>query len=287
MTPIQTPLTQDFVLSQLDTLPAFPRTVQRILASVDDPESNMAELAHLVAHDPAIAARVFAAAHKAAMERDRVVDDIYTATSLIGIQAVREIALFFSMAGFIRELTDDLAQGSLWRHSVAVGVCAQELAWHVRSGTSIHHAFIAGLLHDIGQFWLLRHAAQASSACWARVHSEGIDICQAEKAVFGTDHAVLGSWLVQAWGLPASIASAVQGHHRPDAAADVQPLVDVLHVAEVLSNALELNGHTNVHVSYLSPRACEALGVVWDGEILPLFGRIEARAQYMSSYLMG
>lgn len=283
MAPMQ--ITREEVLSRLDALPAFPKTVQRILATVDDPESNMAALANLVAHDPAIAARVFAVAHKAAMERDRSIDDIYTATSLIGMQAVREIALFFSLSGFLHELAGDQAKVEMWRHSVAVGVCAQELAWHVDSRGTIHHAFIAGLLHDIGQFWLLRYAAPAFESCWGLVRQEGIDICRAEEAVFGVNHAELGAWLVTAWELPPPIASAVQGHHAPDGVAGGQPLVHLLHVAEVLSNALELNGHTHGHVSYLSPRACRALGLEWNADILPLFGRIDARARYMSSFL--
>lgn len=280
-------ITQEEVLSRLDDLPAFPKTVQRILETVDDPESSMPVLANLVAHDPAIAARVFAAAHKAAIERDRCVDGIYTATSLIGMQAVREIALFFSLSGFIHDLAGDPAQGEMWRHSVAVGVCAQELAWHADSKVPIHHAFIAGLLHDIGQFWLLRHAGEAFTSCWTRVRQEGIDICRAEESVFGVNHAVLGSWLVHAWGLPTQIASAIQGHHTPDGATDGQPLVNLLHVAEVLSNALELNGHTHGHVPYLSSGACRALGLAWDADILPLFGRIDARAKYMSTFLEG
>lgn len=279
------PLTHDAVLSQLDTLRAFPKTVQRILQTVEDPESSMAALAHLVAHDPAMAARVFAAAHKAAVERDRCVDDIYTATSLIGMQTVREIALFFSLSGFIQTLTGDQTQSSLWRHSVAVGVCAQELARHLGAQVSLHHAFIAGLLHDIGQIWLLRHAADTSNACWTQAKKNGIDICQAEESVFGVDHAVLGAWLVDAWGLPASIADAVRGHHRPDTSTEGQPLVHLVHVAEVLSNALELNGHAHAHVSYLSPRACRALRLTWDDASRPLFGRIEARAHYMGNFL--
>lgn len=285
MTPMR--VTQEEVLSRLNDLPAFPKTVQRILETVDAPESSMTVLANLVAHDPAIAARVYAAAHKAAIERDRCVDDIYTATSLIGMQTVREIALFFSLSGFIRDLADDPAQGAMWRHSLAAGVCAQELAWHVDCKVSIHHAFIAGLLHDIGQFWLLRFAGPTFESCVDLVRKEGLDICRAEEAVFGVNHAVLGSWLVTAWGLPQPIASAVHGHHEPDGATGGQPLVNLLHVAEVLSNALELNGHTHGHVSYLSPRACEALGVVWDGDIRPLFGRIDARAKFMSTFLEG
>ena len=280
-----TRITREDVLSRIHALPAFPRTVQRILDTVDDPESSMAVLANTVAQDPAIAARVFAAAHKAASNRQRAVNDIYAATAMVGMQTVREIALYFSMSRFLQALPGDQASAEMWRHSIAVGVCAQELARHLDSAVSVHHAFIAGLVHDIGQFWLLGDSADGCASCWAKVKSEGIDICQAEESIFGVNHTVLGSWLATAWELPPAITNAILWHHCPDAAAQGHPLVDLLHVAEVLSNALELNGHADVHVSYLSPRACQGLGLVWDDDIRPLFGRIDARSRYMGTFL--
>lgn len=277
---------REAVHSRLDALPAFPRTVQRILQAVDDPDSSMAALSHMVAHDPAIAARVLAVANKAAAGAHRgSVDDVFTATSLVGMQAVREIALLFSMSGFVQNLAGDWGRGELWRHSVAVGVCAQELSIHAYEEVSVNHAFIAGLLHDIGRFWLLLHNEDASVACWAKARSEGTDICRAEESVFGVNHATLGAWLAQAWQLPPPIVSAIAGHHQPQAAADGHALVDVLHVAEVLSNALELGGNTHAHVTYLSDKACYRLGLAWDDTLQPLLGRIEARAQYMVAFL--
>jgi HD-like signal output (HDOD) protein len=278
-------ITREQVLSRLDVLPAFPKTVQRILETVDDPQSNMTLLADMVAHDPAIAARVFAVAHKAANDRHRGVNDIYTATSLIGTQTVREIALSFGVPGFIQNLACNYAKGEMWRHSVAVGVCAQELAWQIDSRDPIPHAFIAGLLHNIGHLWLLRFAGEAYASCWAKMSNEGVDICRAEESIFGVNHAVLGSWLANNWGLPLSICNAIKGHHFPDAISEDQPLVNLLHVAGVLSNALGLNENTNGHVHYLSSKACLALGLEWTCDMRSLFGRIDARTKYMSQLL--
>lgn len=278
-------ITQEEVLSRWDALPAFPKTVQHILATIDDPQSSMSALATLVAQDPAIAARVFAVAHKAASKRVRCVDDIYTATAMVGVQKVREIALFFSAPAFIRNLAGHKATREMWRHSVAVGVCAQELAWQMDGRIPLPHAFIAGLLHDIGHFWLLRYAGQATASCWAQVRNEGLDICTAEESVFGVNHAVLGSWLANSWGLPSSIVHAIKGHHCPDSLTEDQPLVNLLHVAGVLSNALELSDGTHRHVPYLSSKACSDLGLEWTRDMRPLFGRIQARTKYMGEFL--
>lgn len=278
-------ITQEEVLSRMDALPAFPKTVQHILETIDDPQSSMTVLANMVAQDPAIAARVFAAAHTAASKRQRCVDDIYTATSLLGMQKVREIALFSSAPAFIRNLAGHQATGEMWQHSVAVGVCAQELAWQMDARVPLPHAFIAGLLHDIGHFWLLRYAGRAYASCWVQVIDKGLDICTAEESVFGVNHAVLGSWLANSWGLPSSIGHAIKGHHSPDGLTEGQPLVNLLHVAGVLSNALELSNGTHRHVPYLSSKACCDLGLEWTRDMRPLFGRIQARAKYVGEFL--
>ena len=46
-------ITREQVLSRLDVLPAFPKTVQRILETVDDPQSNMTLLCLLYTSDAA------------------------------------------------------------------------------------------------------------------------------------------------------------------------------------------------------------------------------------------
>ncbi|MDD2744196.1 MAG: hypothetical protein PHV02_18190, partial [Rhodocyclaceae bacterium] len=54
-------------------------------------------------------------------------------------------------------------------------------------------------------------------------------------------------------------------------------------IAEVLSNALDLAGRADNHVTQISSAACEALGLVFDANIQPLFGRIEARSKYANA----
>lgn len=277
------PVTQAEVLAHLDALPAFPKTVQDILATVDDPDSSMATLANIVARDPAITGRVLAAANKAAVtaRRSAGVDDIYTATSLVGMRQVRDIAMLSSLADFVALMGESDEVGELWRHSIGVGICAQEMALGVVPDVSLNQALIAGLLHDIGQFWLLLHDRAAYARCWADAVRGGIDIRKAELDQFGADHAQIGAWLASAWSLPPAIALAIAGHHHPEMAGKPGPLIALLHVAEVVSNALELGGSRMSRVSYLSPQACAQLGLVWDDRIRPLFGRIEARAEHV------
>lgn len=280
-------ITRELVLSRIDALPAFPKTVQEILATVDDPDSSMSVLSHAIGRDPAITGRVLAAANKAASgsRRSTSVDDIYTATSLVGMQQVRDIAILSSLTNFVGNISGSMDAAELWRHSVGVGVCAQEMALCVDADISVNQALIAGLLHDIGQLWLLQHDHEAYAGGWESAVRHGWDIRRAEQEIFGADHAQIGAWLATAWSLPLDISAAIAAHHAPDELSQSSPLVALIHVAEVVSNALELGGNRMSRVTYISPKACRQLGLAWDDSIRPVFGRIEARARHVIALL--
>lgn len=274
-------LTLDEVLERSSELPAFPQVIVEILATLDDPDASLEVLTGHIKHDPVITARVLAMANAAAnmTRRLSMVRDVFTATSLIGLSRVRETALTASAMGFINSLGTPGEASGFWRHCVAVGVCSEEIAHHVALRTSGDMALVAGLLHDIGQLWLARFRPAGFRNAWddALSHAHGID--RAEQEHFGVDHAEIGAWLASHWGLPPSIVEAVRHHHDAEAESE-ELLVPLLHVAEVLSNALDLGGRRENLVTRISSAACSRLGLVWDDSTLTMFGRIEARSAH-------
>ena len=93
----------------------------------------------------------------------------------------------------------------------------------------------------------------------------------------------MGAWLAEHWELPPGIVAAIRGHHAPDAALD-STLVPLVHVAEVLCNALDLGNRAENRVTYISSAACKQLELVWDENIRSLFGRIEARSRHANTF---
>ena len=277
-------ITREEVIKFSNTLPGFPLVIAQILATIDDPEGNTETLAGLIRHDPVIAARVLSLANlaTAGTRRQAASSDIFTAVSLIGMSRVREMALLVGVSGYIGDIAPTGMVASFWQHSVAVGVCSDELARHTSGAASAAAALIAGLLHDIGQLWLHRLRAESFSAAWthALAHDTGIE--QAERERFGADHSIIGAWLAEHWALPANIVAAIRYHHDPDSAL-AEPLVPLVHVAEVLSNALDLTGREENRVTSISSAACSALGLTWDASARELFGRMEARSRHANA----
>lgn len=272
-------LDRNVVMSGRDRLPAFPRIVDEILSTLDDPDANLQLLVRHVGRDPVLAARVVAQANMAAAHTRSggKIGDLYTAASLIGLKRLREIALYACLSNFMRGGLPD----HYWEHCATAAVCAEQLAGHL--GMASDHALVAGLLHDIGQLWLHRFEPDRCRDAVRLASEHGVGIEIAEREVFGVDHAMVGGWLTEAWSLPSVICRAIAFHHEPDKAGS-EPLVALVHVAEVLANALDPTGSGMTRVRALSDRACESLNLEWDADSERLFGRIDAMSRYNANF---
>ena len=47
---------------------------------------------------------------------------------------------------------------------------------------------------------------------------EGEDLCDLERSTFGADHALVGKWLAESWGLPQNLVESAWLHHQPELA---------------------------------------------------------------------
>ncbi len=257
-------------------LPAFPQVVNRILETIDDDNSTLGELVEFIERDPVITARVVALANSASLlgRHEVKLGDVYTATSLIGMEKLREVVVGTSLAEFARSAH---VSSYFWQHSVAVGVCAQELAKHAEISTDF--AFVSGLLHDMGQLWFARFYPLEFQIARQRAVAGLMTMVEAEQNQFGMDHCLVGRYVGEQWGLPAGILDAIAHHHHPEGD-HLEKIVSITHVAEVVSNALNLGHREGNQVSYLSPAACAQLHIDFTEDLQHMFGRMEARAEY-------
>ena len=276
------PISRQRVLDTRDTLPAFPLVVTQILHTLDDPEGSLNLLTRQVETDAVVAARVISLCNRAGTAQGRAaVSDVFTALSLVGMAKVREAALTIKLASFMQDFmpADAAALEYYWSHSLACAVCGVEVAHYTHADVSVDASLIACLLHDVGQLWLQRFEPLGLKAAMLAAEQRDVEIDVAEREIFGVDHATIGSWLAQAWGLSDNICQAIACHHAP-ASGLPEPLVAVVHVAEVLNHALNLSHARLSHVRAISEDCCALLGMDWGDDSRSLFGRIEARSRH-------
>lgn len=266
-------LSLDQVLSRANALPALPQIVARILEMLGDDEANADTLSKHIVSDPAVVGRLLAAANAGAMGASGRVDSVRQAIMLLGVGRVRDITLATAIIDRFTAAPPFDAH-RLWLHSVGVAVCAQFVAR--RAELDVDVAYTAGLLHDIGQLLLFAVAPAAYAETLHLRTVRDIDIIDAEREFMGVDHALAGAELARLWKLPEAVAEAIAGHHVSDGNQPENEMADAVHVAEVLSHALDLGGGADARVPDLSDLSCARMGIDWP-QFAEHFPLIEAR----------
>jgi putative nucleotidyltransferase with HDIG domain len=223
------------ILSLVKHVPPFPKVAKLVAEMLQDPEVSAASLAEVIQYDQVITANVLKICNSAYFGLPRKVASLDEALVILGNESLKNIILTSSSARFYKGAVGEgykLEQGDMWKHSVATGIMARELARQVPvvDGSS---AFTAGLLHDIGKRFLSSFVADDFKAIMMKVVQENCSFVDAEKALLGASHAELGGMILRQWEFPEEIERAVALHHDPDAL-DGEPLVAVVALANAL-----------------------------------------------------
>jgi putative nucleotidyltransferase with HDIG domain len=270
---VSPPYTIEQVLAKATALPALPKIVARILDMLGDEEVNVEVLSSHIVSDPAVVAPLLAAANAGALGVTGRVDSVRQAIILLGVSRVRDITLATAIIDRF-SATPPFDAKRLWLHSLGVAICAQEVARS--AGLDVDVAYTAGLLHDVGQLLLFVADPMAYAGVLSLQGERDIDIVDAEREYLGVDHAHVGGELARLWKLPEAVADAIAAHHI---SADHEPeneMADAVHVAEVLSHALNLGGGDKARVPRLSDLSCARMGIDWR-QFAAHFPVIEAR----------
>lgn len=253
-------------------LPSLPEVVSYLMRSLKDERADVDTIAHHINSDPAIVARLLAAANSVASGLSTRIYSAKQAFLVLGADRATGIIMASTLAYRYDTRSSGFDSRLLWRHSIGVASCAQVIAEQI--GIDPDLAFTAGLVHDIGQ--LLMYIASPINYIEAleRHHQRGASLIAAERSQFGYDHSEAGRALALCWKLPEEIAEAITAHHEPDELGS--EIGNLIHVSEVLSHALDLGEQADNQVPELSELACANLGLSWS-KLAGHFAEIEAR----------
>jgi len=221
------------VTEEMVALPTLPPVASRLLEAIADPEAcSSEEIGSVIALDPALTARTLKLANSDFYGFPRKVGSVDLAVVVLGPNTIRDLvlsaAVFQSLDPSWRELE------GLWNHSLACGVAARALADRCRY--RLHgEAFATGMLHDVGKVVLRQSFPERFEAAVAMVRHQGATMFEAERGLLGSDHAEVGGWLAERWGLPADMVEAIAFHHEPEQASLNPELTSLVHVADALS----------------------------------------------------
>jgi len=208
-------------IKEIGHIATLPEVTMRIIELVENPASTAQDLHNVVSYDPALCTRILKVVNSAFYGLPGQIGSINRAIVLLGLNAVKNIAIAASLAKLFRggELCPSFSAKGLWQHSVAVAVGSKLIADRLKFGLP-DEAFLAGLLHDIGV--VVEMQADRDKLIDV-VESLGADedgvpsasMLEAEDRVFGANHQDFGAALCEKWKFPKSFVFVAGAHHDP------------------------------------------------------------------------
>jgi HD-like signal output (HDOD) protein len=250
-------------MSRVTELSSLPEITTRIVDAVENPRATAQDMHEIVKNDPALATKILKVVNSAFYGLPSQVASLDRAIVMLGLSAVKNIALAASLAQMFKgdPITPQFASRDLWRHCISVGVCARLLAR--RMGTA--HAdefFVAGLVHDMGLLVIGQLYRDKLREIAERCSAQPQDYCAAEAEVLGSDHQVFGLALAAKWKFPPALRCSVSYHHDPGAlTSDYRKVATVIHVADTVCGKLRYGYYLTAQTQEVTMDMLNFLGI--------------------------
>jgi HD-like signal output (HDOD) protein len=225
-------------------LPSFPDIALRVRKVLSDENVSQDMVVRVVGSEPALAARVMQIANSAALNfSGKAITELRTAIARMGFNMVRSAAIAFAMSQLKKQ---DALKGlekpldDLWKRSAAVAAMSHAVARRY-SKVNPDTALLAGLLHGIGQLYILTRSAQ----------HPGLFANQAVYAGIVRDwHSAIAKALLENWEMADEVVEAVSNfedmereHTGPVDLTDVVTVGNLLAAFKDHPDTIELNMH--------------------------------------------
>ncbi|ACS80734.1 HDOD domain-containing protein [Maridesulfovibrio salexigens] len=257
------------------TLPSLPQIQMQLQRIIDDPNSTISDLAKLICREPKLSAAVMRLANSGLYKQDKPVETPSKALELLGFEKAGGLALgTASLSLFKRTDKTVLDLVKFWKHSIACGVVAQEIAVTAELGDP-ERFFAGGLLHDIGLHVIFESNYSLGVELFRLANSDGYNLYKAERKMLGFNHADLGGCILEKWKFPRQLVAAAGGHHNPRKI-ESDPDAMVIHVADFIAQALGYELGISPVIGFIDQTAWDKIGITAEQliELLPNIQRL-------------
>jgi putative nucleotidyltransferase with HDIG domain len=193
------------------------------------------------------------------------VDDVRDAVVRLGAATLLELVL----GDYMRSLRTQaplyhMAEDELWAHGAAAGLAVRALQLECPRAGIPQLARTAALVHDIGKLLMVRAVKADPAAVLAMCRDQGITWVEAERRLFGFDHAVAGAVLARAWSFPKPMVEAIE-HHHDSPIVEASVFTDAVVVANLVAKSIGVGLGAEGMNFNVDPGLSQRLGLSFPG----------------------
>ncbi|PIQ95472.1 MAG: hypothetical protein COV67_14675 [Nitrospinae bacterium CG11_big_fil_rev_8_21_14_0_20_56_8] len=249
------------LVSKRGDLPPLPDFLINLDNRINDPDSDIENIAKLIETEPVLSGRLLKMANSVLFGGGRdEAREIPDAVMRLGLKMVLDLAYTLQMPGLFKK-TKGFNQLEFWKHSLAVGCLARALGPHlVRERDQLLYCYLSGLMHDLGilVFDFLIPDEYSRFLKSAKGSNEPLEVL--EERTFGIAHPELGGEFIKKWWpLPPPVIAAVQEHHHLGGLSRPMDNAQIVGMANRIANTNRMTNGTPVQSEPLSPDEMEIL----------------------------
>lgn len=240
------------IISKIETLPAIPEIYSRIRKELQQEEPSIKSISELIAQDVALSSKLISIVNSPYYGNYSITDPKQAVITL-GFNMVHSLVLTvqaFSL--YDPKKVPGFSISMLWEHSKRVACLAKHIALSEgRREFDANHAFLAGLLHDVGKLVLATSFPEKYNQVLSTLQKEDKTVFEVEDDIFGASHAKVGAYLMGLWGIPANVTKAIAYHHTPLSVSEKSSPLFELYIANVVDHAhVTINPHYKLNKKY-------------------------------------
>ncbi|MDH5773878.1 MAG: anti-sigma factor antagonist [Nitrospirota bacterium] len=199
------------ILEQLEKkdleLPPLSHVAQQVLALTTDPDATLDRLITLIQQDPVLTARIFKVANSAAYGASRQIDSLSQAIVFLGLHSVTGLAFALSLqSGVFLDRGYEREVRGLWVHAIATAFYGKALASLM--GKNPDTAFLSGLLHSLGKFFVVHTVNQSCPVSDPPLPWATMLMLMEQSSI------EVGRQLAEAWNFPFPVKEAINLHQQ-------------------------------------------------------------------------
>jgi putative nucleotidyltransferase with HDIG domain len=247
----------DALLGLSYELPVFNPIALDLLQLLAEPDINYFEVIRTIKEDEALSAQVLKMSNSPSYAGRIRCETIEHSAIRLGTQQIANLAIAASHSSLHSSgnlMVHDSMQ-NLWLHSHACALGCRSIALKTSKQSVADHAYMAGLLHDIGKLYLLKAVERISED-----KGSGITLtAELFHDVFAELHVEFGCRIMDCWNIPRIYRNIVENHHAEQHDADdfLLAIVRVVNVSSRIFNVSPYptkNGSVDVQSAFSSLR---------------------------------
>ncbi len=226
-------LLSDEIVREINELPQFPENIIHLQELINDPESEINEIARDISTDPSLTADLLKVVNSAQFMLPKRVDNIVEAVKLVGLRGLKNLLYSYGTQKILKQ-----QMRWLWDHSYKVAFFAYQLAKNFKRKKELtDDAYVGGILHDMGKIIFSEVHPHLLDKISTFCDERGIDRELFEDLSAGLNHAEIGGRVAEKWNFPTSLIQIIRYHHDPmEADKEHNDVVNTVYLANAMVN---------------------------------------------------